>query len=120
MNAEELKGRTKEFAHRGVKLALSLPETALGRHVQGQLLRSSTSVPSNYRAACLAHSKAAFASKLSIVVEEADETAFWIEFLIKEGILSQKQCKNILQEAYELTAIFVASRKTSQKKTNNH
>ena len=70
----------------------------------------------NYRAACLSHSKAAFASKISIVIEEADETAFWIEFLIEEGILTQNQCESILGEANELTAIFVASRKTSQNK----
>ena len=117
MNADQLKKRTREFAHRCVKLAVSLPKTALARHIQGQLLRSSTSVPANYRAACLAHSKAAFASKISIVIEEADESAFWIEFLLEEGILTSKQCEQLLGEAKELTAIFVASRKTSQ---NNH
>ncbi len=119
MDAEQLKKRTKNFAHRCVKLAVSLPKTALARHIQGQLLRSSTSAAANYRAACLAHSKAAFASKISIVIEEADETVFWIEFLLEEDILSQKQCGKLLKEARELTAIFVASRKTSQKRIIN-
>ncbi|MCF8120069.1 MAG: four helix bundle protein, partial [Deltaproteobacteria bacterium] len=50
MNAQELKGRTKAFAHRCVKLALSLPKTKLGDHVSGQLIRCSTSVAANYRA----------------------------------------------------------------------
>jgi len=54
MNKEELKKRTKEFAHRCVKLAMSLPETGLGRHIRRQLIRCGTSVAANYRAACLA------------------------------------------------------------------
>ena len=116
MNADQLKKRTKEFAHRSVKLAMSLPNNPLANHIRNQMFRSSTSVAANYRAACLAHSKAAFASKTSIVVEEADETAFWIEFLTEEGILSTKQCESLLDEAHELTAISVASRKTSQRK----
>ena len=63
MDSEELKRRTKEFAHRCVKLAVSLPETALGRHIKGQLIRSSTSVAANYRASSLSQTKAVFISK---------------------------------------------------------
>lgn len=114
MNAEQLKGRTSDFAHRCVKLAISLPDGVLTGHVQNQLIRSATSVAANYRAACLAHSKASFASKISIVIEEVDEKGFWIEFLIQEGILSEKQCEKLLEEVNQLTAIFVASRKTIQ------
>jgi four helix bundle protein len=115
MTPEELRKRTKDFAHRCVKLALSLPDDPLARHIQNQLFRSSTSVPANYRACCLAHSKAAFSSKMSIVVEETDESAFWIEFLVEEDILPLKKCKTLLNEACELTSIFVASRKTAKK-----
>ena len=115
MTPEDLKGRTKDFAHRCVKLALSLPDTPLARHIRNQLMRSSTSVPANYRASCLSHSKAAFASKMSIVIEEVDETSFWIEFLVEEAILPLKKCEALLVEAKELTAIFVASRKTARK-----
>ena len=114
MDANQLQDRTKTFAHRCVKLAVSLPKGVLTRHIQNQAIRSSTSVAANYRAACLAHSKAAFASKISIVIEEVDETAFWIEFLVEEGILSREKCEKLLSEAKELTAIFIASRKTSQ------
>ena len=78
MNKEELLERTKTFAHRCVKLALSLPKTTLGIHIAKQLIRCSTSVAANYRAVCLAQSKASFTAKISIVLEEADESAFWI------------------------------------------
>ncbi|MEE8381470.1 MAG: four helix bundle protein [Thermodesulfobacteriota bacterium] len=64
MENEKLKNRTKEFAHRCVKLSMALLETALGKHVRRQLIRCSTSVASNYRAACIAQSKASFISKV--------------------------------------------------------
>lgn len=123
MNKEELKNRTKDFAHRCVKLALSLPNTILGRHLQGQLIRASTSVASNYRAACVAQSKASFTAKLSIVIEEADEPAcrtgrslFWLEFILEEELIKKELIISLLKEAGELTAIFIASRKTIQTK----
>ena len=117
MDKEELKKRTKTFSHRCVKLALSLPNTTLGRHLQSQLIRSSTSVAANYRAACLAQSKASFTAKLSIVIEEADESLFWLEFIQEENLIIKERIDSLLKEASELTAIFVASRKTIQ--TNN-
>ena len=114
MNAEELKRRTKTFAHRCVKLALALPNTALGRHIRGQLIRCSTSVAANYRAACYAQSKPTFVTKISIVIEEADESAFWIEFAIDENLIKPDPVKDLLKEAKELVAIFVRSRKTAK------
>ena len=119
MDHNELKSRTKEFAHRCVKLCATLERDYLSRHISSQLIRSSTSVAANYRAACLGHSKAAFISKLSIVIEEVDESAFWIEFLFDEGILNEKQVSSLLNEAKELTSIFIATRKTMQTKNNN-
>jgi four helix bundle protein len=115
MDERELRQRTKEFAHRCVKLALALPETALGRHIRQQLIRCSTSVASNYRAACIAQSKASFVAKLSIVLEEADESHFWLEFIIDENLLKKNLVEPLLKEADELTAIFFASRKTAKK-----
>ncbi len=114
MRSEELKKRTKEFAHRCVKLSMALPETVLGKHVRKQLIRCSTSVASNYRAVCLAQSKASFVSKLSIVLEEADESYFWLEFIIDENLLKRKLVEPLLREAEELTAIFVSSRKSAR------
>ncbi len=112
MDQNELKRRTKEFAHRCVKLAMALPDTPLGRHVRMQLIKCGTSVGANYRAVCLAQSKTDFAFKLSIVAEEADESAFWLEFIICEKLLKEKLVTPLLGEAEELTKIFVKSRMT--------
>ncbi len=116
MNSEELIRRTKKFEHRCVKLAMSLPETTLGKHIQRQLIKCSTSVAANYRATCLSQSKASFTAKLSIVLEETDESAFWLEFIIDENLLKDNLVKPLLQEAEELTAIFASSRKTASLK----
>ncbi len=115
MKIEELKKRTKQFAHRCVKLAMALPKTYLGNHIRGQLIRCATSVASNYRATCLAQSKASFISKLSIVLEETDESYFWLEFIIDEKLLKRELVEPLLNEADELTAIFISSRKTARK-----
>jgi four helix bundle protein len=112
LDREELKQRTKDFAHRCVKLALALPQSSLGEHIRKQLIKCSTSVAANYRAACIAQSKASFVSKLSIVAEEADESCFWLEFTIEEKLLNGKQVTPLLKEGEELTSIFVSSRKT--------
>ena len=117
MNQNELKIRTKEFAHRCIKLALALPQKPLGRHIRSQLVKCSTSVAANYRAACLAQSKPDFVSKLSIVIEETDESSFWMEFIVEEELLDEKQIAPLLNEAKELTAIFIASRKTSRNRS---
>jgi len=69
---------------------MTLPNSYLGKHLKGQLIRSSTSVASNYRSACIAQSKASFVSKLSIALEEADESFFWLEFIIDEKLLKTK------------------------------
>ena len=114
MNPEELRERARQFAHRCVKLALALPYTPLENHIRGQLIRCSTSVASNYRAACLAQSKAHFVSKLSIVIEETDESAFWMEFIVDEGVLDGLRVAPLLNEAGELARIFVSGRKTAK------
>ena len=106
--------RTKEFAHRCVKLCAALPENWLGRHVRTQLMRCATSVAANYRAACISQTKPSFISKLGIVVEEADEACYWIEFIVDEELQSEQICSELLQEAKELTSIFAASQKTAR------
>ena len=116
MNKDELKKRTKDFAHRCVKLAIALPKTQFGKHITGQLIRSSTSVAANYRSCCLAKSKASFVAKISIVLEEVDESSFWLEFITNEQIMKEKMVTPLLSEALELTSIFFASRKTARKK----
>ena len=117
MTNEELKNRTKTFAHRCVKLVLSLPNSMLGRHLQGQLIRCSTSIAANYRATCHAQSKAAFIAKLSIVVEEADESVFWLEFIIDENLLKEELINPLFNESQELAKIFISSRMTASGKS---
>lgn len=108
----DLKQRTKSFAHNCVKLTLSFPPNDLGYHIKKQLIRCSTSVAANYRAACVAQSKASFIAKISIVIEEVDESLFWLEFITDENLISKDVIKDLQKEADELTAI---SRITAQK-----
>ena len=114
MIEEQLKKRTKDFAHRCVKLALSISTSTLGNHLAKQLIRCSTSVAANYRSACLAQSKASFIAKISIVLEEADESAFWLEFIKEEKLINNESMSSLLYEANELKAIFYSSRKTAR------
>jgi four helix bundle protein len=117
MDSDELKDRIKGYAHRCVKLAVALPDSPLGRHVRSQLLRCSTSAAANYRAVCIAQSRASFISKVSIVAEETDESCFWLQFIIDEKLLAGKQVKPLLEEGEELTRIFLSSRITARKGT---
>lgn len=112
---EQLKKRTKIFAHNCVKLTEYLPKNYLGNHIKGQLIRSSTSVGANYRATCLAQSRAAFIAKISIVLEESDESEFWIEFIKDENLIPNEKLEPLHKEAKELTAIFSSSRITASK-----
>ena len=119
MDAVELKRRTKQFAHRCVKLALALPRTVLGDHIKRQLIRCVTSVAANYRATLLSQTKAAFIAKMSIVIEEADEAEFWLEFIMDEALIENKKVKPLLNEAHELASIFITTRRTAQKRKHS-
>jgi four helix bundle protein len=111
---EELRDRSKQFAISIVKLFRLLPKTDEARIIGRQLLRSATSVAANYRAAGRSRSRAEFVSKISMVVEEADETVFWMELLIEGEILRKKEIESLLNEANELLAIFAASQRTAK------
>lgn len=113
MNEEDLKKRTKKFALRILKLIDALPNSAAGRTVAGQLARSGTSVAANYRAACRGKSKPDFIAKLGIVEEEADESQFWLELIIESEMLKPELVESLKQEANEIVAIMVASRKSA-------
>ena len=110
---EDLRGRTKRFALRIIKLFRALPRSEEARILGKQVLRSGTSVAANYRALCRARSKAEFVAKMGVVIEEADETVFWLELLVESGIFPRPKLEDLITEANELTAIFVASRKTA-------
>ena len=105
----DLKQRTKQFALRIIRLYRSLPATDEARILGKQLLRSGASVGANYCAACRARSKAEFIAKLGIVLEEADETVFWLELLVESGVASRERMQPLVKEADELTPVFVAS-----------
>ena len=116
MKKDELIERTKNFAHGCVRLVAELQMTKLEQHIAGQLIRSSTSTAANYRATCLAQSKPSFIAKISITLEEADESAFWLEFILDENLINKDSVLPLLNEARELTAIFFSSRKTAGEK----
>jgi len=104
-----LKLRTKNFALRIIRLYRSLPKSADARIMGTQLLRSSTSIGANYRAACRGRSRAEFISKLGIVLEEADETVFWLELFQEANIFPAEKLTDLVHEANELLSIFVTS-----------
>ena len=87
---EELRARTKKFALRIIRLFKSLPHSPEAQILGKQLLRSGTSVGANYRAAGRARSAAEFSAKIGIVVEEADETVFWLECLVEAEIVKEE------------------------------
>ncbi len=115
MDKQELKQRTKKFALRVIKLVESLPKSKSGHVIGSQLLRAGTAVGANYRAACRSRSKAEFIAKIGIVVEEADESAFWLELIIDSGLMSVKLLDSLLQEANELTAIMFKTKDSAIK-----
>jgi four helix bundle protein len=97
-----------------IRLCQDLPRSQASTVITRQLLRSSTSVGANYRAVCRARSAADFVSKLGIVLEEADETLFWLELLIESGMARPDKTAPLLKEANELVSIFVASLRTAK------
>lgn len=110
--AEEFKKRTKKFAIEIIFLFRRLPKTEEAKIIGQQLIKAATSVASNYRAACRGRSDNEFYSKISIVVEEADETVFWLEVLKESKVYEVGE--EIMKEANEILAIVSASRKTKK------
>ena len=100
-----------------IRLVRALPDDKIGRPIANQLIRSGTSVAANYRAACLAKSRADFTSKVGTAVEEADESALWMELIMDDEILPRDKVQPLWQEATELTSIFCASIKTARSNT---
>src|SRR6266568_3556703 len=113
MNPSELKERTVQFAVRVLKLADALPNSASGRTVANQVSRSGCSVAANYRAALRGKSRADFINKITIVLEEADETWLWLELTERAALLPTSRLTALAREAEELTKIFAATRTTA-------
>jgi len=117
--AEALKNRTKRFALRIIRVIRSLPPGQEGRIISHQLLRAGMSVAANYRSVCRARSRPEFLPKLAIVIEEADESAFWLELLVDAGLVPEPKLKDLKSEANQLMAIFNASRTTAKKRVQS-
>ena len=113
MDKYEMMNRTKKFSVRVYKIADQLPPSCGAKNVNYQLMKSSSSVAANYRAACRAKSKADFVNKLKIVEEEADESHFWLAYMIDvDLIIDIDEQKALIKEAGELVAIFTSSLRT--------
>ncbi len=111
---EDLRDRTKKFALGVIRLIRTLPKTDEARILGRQILKSATSVAANYRAVCRARSRAEFVSRMGVVVEEADETVFWLELLLDGGVAAGGAMTSLIGEANQLVAIFAASQRTAR------
>src|SRR5688572_9421548 len=116
---EKFRQRTKNLALDVIRFSQTLPKTEEATLMKRQLLRSATSVGANYRAACRARSSAEFYAKVSIVIEEADETLFWLELLEESGSTTASAVPGLNQEASEILFVLAKARKTLQNKIHS-
>jgi four helix bundle protein len=118
MKHQNLQDRTRKFALSVIKFTEQLQRDDTSRTLGRQLLRSGTSVGANYRAACRSKSQADFISKMSTVLEEADESAFSLELLLDASKAKMELVQPLLAEANELIAITASSIKTARRNSN--
>ncbi|MFD2157867.1 four helix bundle protein [Rubritalea tangerina] len=119
MDTPELKHRTFQFSLRILNLIKALPQGAGMFRLGDQIFGSATSIGANYRSALKAKSKKDFIHKIATVVEEADETCYWLELIIHGEILPKEKVQDLLNEAHELTAIFASTLKTARQNLNS-
>ena len=115
MNKFELQLRTKKFHIEVIKLCEHFPKNAAGFETAKQLIRSAGSVGANYRAACRGKSKAHFIYKIEVVLEEADESLYWLEVSMEAGLINSPYTELLIKEANELVSIFNAADITAKK-----
>ena len=112
----DLRGRTKAFALRVVRMFGALPKTTEAQVMGKQVLRSGTSVGAHYREACRARSDAEFISKIEGGLQELEETSYWLELLVESGIVTELKLNDLMSEASELTAILVTCVKNAKQR----
>ena len=117
MDRNTLQQRTKQFHIDVIKLCETLPRNSAGFEIAKQVIRSAGSVGANYRASARAKSKADFINKIQILIEEGDETHYWLEIIDATNLSTSTNLKTLITEANELTAIFAATNKTAK---SNH
>ena len=118
MTPDQLADRLVSFGARVGKAVDALPETRLGRHIAGQLVRSATSPAPNYEEACAAESRADFIHKLHIALKELRESRSWIRLIIKAELLSEPRVSDLLEECCQLCNILgqsIATAKTKER-----
>ncbi len=117
MTAQELEQRTRAFAVQALRLCDALPTRRSTSNAANQLSRSASSVGANYHAALRGRSRAEFISKLHIVLEESDESVYWLQIIADLLVSPPDGLESLLTEARQLTAIFTATLKTTKANT---
>lgn len=112
--ALQLQDRTQKFAADVIKFCGNLPRCLAAQRIAEQLLDSAGATDSNYRATCRARSPAEFIAKMGVAVEEADESKGWLQLLVRSNLVAEEAARGLIQEADELTRIFVKSRMTAE------
>jgi four helix bundle protein len=112
--SEQLKERTIVFAISVLELVDRLPQTPRGKVIAYQLAKCSTSTGANYRASCNARSRREFIAKLGTVVEESEESVYWLEIIKRARVVAAREMPQLFQEATELRAIFSKSLGTAR------
>ena len=110
---EAMRARTKKFSLDVLRFLRTLPMTDECRDISGQLRRSGNGVGSNYRSSCRARSRSEFISRINVTLDEADESAFWLEVIVDSDIATNQESRRLLDEANQLSAIFAASSLTA-------
>lgn len=113
--ADGIEKRLKTFMLRCVQVFRALPQSFEAQHFGKQLVRSSSSSAANYRAVRRGRSQNEFFAKLSIVVEELDESLFWLEMLVFTDILTGTRLSDLVDEGYQLLKILAKSRSSISK-----
>jgi len=111
----QIKNRTKQIGLNVIKLIDNLPNKPSAWVISKQIVRSSTSIGANYRAACRAKSTPDFVNKLKIVEEETDETLYWLEILEESSLVQKEEILDLIKEVNEILSIIVASINTVKK-----
>ena len=119
MNAELLKARTKAYAVAAIKFYATLPKSEENQVLGKQFLRASTSVAGNYRAACRGRSTKEFYAKICIVVEEADESLFWLELFTESELVRKERTSTLMEECQQLVKIFSSTKRTVGDQLNS-
>ena len=111
----DLEGRLIRFAVRIIRVAEALPDTKVGKHIRGQVLRCGTSAAPNYGEAQSAESRSDFIHKIKIVLKELRETRVWLVMIVQAGLLKSDDLESLIQECDELISIFVKSAETAER-----